>query len=44
MKKFVFTNEKYQGIKENEYERLKLDMQNVDKEIDMENAALKRLE
>lgn len=44
MKKFVFTNEKYQGIKQKEYERLKLDMQNVDKEIDKENAALKRIE
>jgi len=34
MKKFVFTNEKYQAIKEKEYDRLKLDMKNIDKEID----------
>lgn len=34
MKKFVFTNEKYQAIKEKEFDRLKLDMKNIDKEID----------
>lgn len=44
MKKFVFTNEKYQGIKEMEFDRLKLDMRNVDKEIDMANAALAELD
>ena len=43
MKKFVFTNEKYQGIKEKEYDRLKLDMKNVDKEIDMATAALSEI-
>ncbi len=35
MKKFVFTNEKYRAIKENEYDRLKLDMKNIDRDIDM---------
>ena len=43
MKKFVFTNEKYQAIKEKEYDRLKLDMKNVDKEIDTAAAALAAL-
>lgn len=43
MKKFAFSNEKYQGIKEKEYERLKLDMGNVDKEIDTVTAALAEL-
>lgn len=44
MKKFVFTNEKFYGIKEKEFERLKLDMGNVDKEIDTATAALAELE
>ncbi|NCB30019.1 MAG: hypothetical protein EOM66_01250 [Clostridia bacterium] len=44
MKKFVFTNEKYQELKEKEDERLKLNMKNVDKEIDMAAAALHALD
>lgn len=43
MKKFVFTNEKYQGMKVKEYDRLKLDMENVDKEIDYVTSALDEL-
>ena len=44
MKKFVFTNERYQNLKEKESEQLKLDMRNVDKEIEMVHAALTELE
>lgn len=43
MKKFVFSNEKYQSIKEKEFDLLKLDMKNVDKEIDKATAALAEL-
>lgn len=43
MKKFVFTNEKYQNIKEKEFDLLKLDMKNVDKEIDISTIALAEL-
>ncbi len=44
MKKFVFTNEKYQGMKAKEYDRLKLDVKNVDKEIDHTASALAELD
>lgn len=44
MKKFVFTNERYRSIKEKEYERLKLDIKNVDKEINKAAAALAELD
>lgn len=44
MKRFVFTNEKYQSIKEKEYDRLKLDMKNVDKEIDAANSVIAGLD
>ncbi len=44
MKKFVFTNERYLHIKNDEYEALKSKVQNVDKQIEIVNNDLRALE
>ena len=43
MKKFVFSNEKYHGIKTNEYDTLKRKMQSVDKSIETVVALINEL-
>ena len=44
MKKFVFTNEKYQSIQQNAYDALKRRLENVDKSIEATTAELLELE
>ncbi|MDL2217435.1 flagellar export protein FliJ [Christensenellaceae bacterium OttesenSCG-928-M15] len=44
MKKFVFTNERYMGIKSDEYDALKRTLQNVDKNIELVLMEMRALE
>ena len=44
MKKFVFTNESYRKIKNDEYDRLKRELENVDREIEELEAQIQSIE